>query len=550
MQVKMTQKYLGFGVGLRTKHKQQIINEKPTSIDWFEIISENYFDLDSSGCKQLKKIREDYPFVMHGVSLSIGSSDPLNMEYLKKLKALEQWLQPELVSDHICWTGFQKLNTHDLLPVPYTEEALQNMVDKVLQVQDFLGRKIALENPSTYLEFSDSHIPEWEFINELLAKSDCNLLLDVNNLYVNCFNHNYNPYTYINSLNADKVVQIHMAGHENYGTYIIDTHNSPIIPEVLNLYQYTIQKMGLRNSMIEWDADIPELPILIQELEKLKTIADKTVFEKPSKIILDATSNVKTKQSAALNSLYKLMQESIYHPNQIENLDWIKKGQKALPIEQLDVYIFGYRKRLMDVIRESYSVTEKLVGLKGFNKLTATIIAHNPSVYYDINQYLIQLPEFAKDLVENIHYELMLLESEMLKLNVKSIEQGVSLEKFQQLSPEDLMITNISTTTSVRIISFTNDVYTVYKNLTNNKENLKLDEFKEKQTYILMQKDTNGIANIPISKKEFYFLNSLNKHEDFVSALEECIEDFQISAKECMSLLVKFINENTLKSTN
>jgi uncharacterized protein (UPF0276 family) len=546
----MTQKYLGFGVGLRTKHKQQIINEKPTSIDWFEIISENYFDLESSGCKQLEKIRTDYPFVMHGVSLSIGSTDPLNMEYLKKLKALEQWLQPELVSDHICWTGIQKFNTHDLLPVPYTEEALQNMVDKVLQVQDFLGRKIALENPSTYLEFSDSYIPEWEFINELLVKADCNLLLDINNLYVNCFNHNYNPYTYINTLNADKVVQIHMAGHENYGTHIIDTHNSPIIPEVLDLYQYTIQKIGLRNSMIEWDADIPELPVLIQELEKLKKTANKTVFEKPSKIILDATSNVKTKQAPALNSLYKLMQESIYHPEHIKNIDWIKKGIKALPKEQLEVYVFGYRKRLMDAIRESYPITEKLLGLESFNKLITAITAHNPSIYYDINQYLIQVPKFSKDIVENIHYELMLLESEMLKLDIKSLEEGVTLKEFQQLSPEDLMTTNISTTSSVSVASFTNDIYTIYKNLINNKESLKLAESKEKQTYILMQKDLNGIANIPISKKEFYFLNSLNKQDDFVSALEECIEGFQISIEECMALLEQFINENTLKLAN
>lgn len=549
MQVKMTQKYLGFGVGLRTKHKQQIINEKPTSIDWFEIISENYFDLDSSGCKQLKKIREDYPFVMHGVSLSIGGSDPLNMEYLKKLKALEQWLQPELVSDHICWTGFQKLNTHDLLPVPYTEEALQNMVDKVLQVQDFLGRKIALENPSTYLEFSDSHIPEWEFINELLAKADCNLLLDVNNLYVNCFNHNYDPYTYIDTLHADKVVQIHMAGHENYGTHIIDTHNSPIIPEVLDLYQYTIQKIGLRSSMIEWDADIPELPVLINEVEKLKTIAQKTIQEKSTKINVDTDLKIDSSKTPELTSLYKSMQDAIHHPEEIKNIDWIKKGAKALPIEQLEVYIFGYRKRLMDSIREAYPISEKLIGFKGFNKLASVIVENNPSVYYDINQYLFQIPEYAKEIVEATHYELLKLESEMLKLEIKTIEKGTSLEEFQQLSPEDLMSTGISMTSSTTLISFNHDVYSMHKNLIND-ESLTIDKHTEKQTFILIQKDVNGVANIPISNKEFYFLNSLRKQDNFVSSLEECLEEFQIPVEESMALLGQFINESVLKITD
>jgi len=540
----MNVQYLGFGLGLRKEHKQQVIDEKPRSIDWFEIISENYLDLDSSGCKQLEKIRADYPFVMHGVSLSIGSTDPLDMEYLTKLKALEQWLQPELVSDHICWTGFQKFNTHDLLPVPYTEEALQNMVNKVQQVQDFLGRKIALENPSTYLEFSASYIPEWQFINELLEKADCNLLLDVNNLYVNCFNHNYDPYSYINTLDADRVVQIHMAGHENYGTHIIDTHNSPIIPEVLELYQYTLQKIGLRNSMIEWDADIPELPVLIEELDKLKVIAKKTVKDKSIKIAVQSHSST-SKTSDPLLNLYDTMQSSIHHPQNIKSLDWIKTGKKATPIDQIEIYVFGYRKRLMDAIRESYPITEKWLGTKSFNQLVSVMVEHNPSASYDINEYLLQVPSFAKEVVREMEYELMVLESEMLKIDMKRVQEGATLEEVQQLSSEELLTINISLTSSAKLLTFNNNIQEIYKQVKND-ELAQVDLCTNQQSFVLLQKDEEGVSNVNITEREFCFLESLQKHDGFISALEYGLEQYQLAMEESMGILGKYIHENII----
>lgn len=264
---------LGFGLGLRAPHYDIILDTRPKAVDWFEIISENFMETHKGYWDFLHDLRRDYPIIMHGVSLSIGSTDALDRDYLKKLKALADFLQPPWISDHLCWTGVKGKNTHDLLPLPYTEESLKHTVSRIKEVQDVLGRNILLENPSTYVEFKTSHIPEWEFLTRIVEEANCGLLLDVNNIYVNSFNHGYDATTYIDAMPADRMVQIHLAGHRNLSTHIIDTHDDHVVDEVWKLYAYTIRRFGAVSTMIEWDDNIPEFNVLLAELDKARAAA-------------------------------------------------------------------------------------------------------------------------------------------------------------------------------------------------------------------------------------------------------------------------------------
>lgn len=260
-------KDLGVGVGLRTVHFGRILAEHP-KVDWFEILSENFMDTGGRPLYVLDQVCERYPVALHGVSMSIGSTDPLNREYLRGLKALAARTRAHWVSDHLCWTGVLGRNTHDLLPMPYTEEALAHTVKRVREVSEILERPLILENPSSYVEFKDSTLTEWEFLKRLATEADCGLLLDVNNVYVSAFNHGFDPRDYIDAIPADRVVQFHVAGHTNKGTHIIDTHSDHALPEVWELYRRAWARTGGAATLYEWDADIPELEVLLAEARK------------------------------------------------------------------------------------------------------------------------------------------------------------------------------------------------------------------------------------------------------------------------------------------
>lgn len=277
-----SKEFLGFGLGLRPPHYEDILDDPdgPSSrVDWFEIISENYLVPGGKPIHYLDRVRDRFPLVMHGVSLSIGSVDPLDQEYLTNLKSLAERIEPEWISDHLCWTGFQGINTHDLLPLPYTEEALAHTVDRVGQVQDFLGRQILLENPSTYVGFKDSAIPEEEFLAEIAKRADCHILLDVNNVYVSAFNHGFDAHVYLEAVPSERVRQIHLAGHSNEGTHIIDTHDRKVIDPVWALYADALRLLGPVPTMIERDADIPPFAELVSELDHARAVAGETLAE-------------------------------------------------------------------------------------------------------------------------------------------------------------------------------------------------------------------------------------------------------------------------------
>jgi uncharacterized protein (UPF0276 family) len=277
--------YLGFGLGLRPDHYEVILAERP-KLDWFEIITENYLVEGGKPLYYLDRIREHYPMVMHGVSLSIGSSDPIDLNYLKSVKELAERVQPAWISDHLCWTGVNGINMHDLLPLPYTSEAIQHVVSHIHQVQDYLGRRILIENVSSYLTYEQSEMSEWEFFSEIVCAADCYVLLDVNNIYVSAFNHGFNPEAYLRGMPQERVVQIHLAGHSNNGNYIIDTHDAPVIQEVWDLYALTLKHFGAISAMIERDDNIPELPELLAEVDHARAIAQ-AVLQEPVFAVMD-----------------------------------------------------------------------------------------------------------------------------------------------------------------------------------------------------------------------------------------------------------------------
>lgn len=275
----------GFGLGLRPQHFPEILGEDSDAtkgVDWFEIISENFIGVGGPPLRNMMAVRDRFPMVMHGVSLSIGSTDPLDINYLKGLKELADLVEPELISDHLCWTGVHGLNMHDLLPLPLTEESVEHVASRVMQVQDVLDRRFMLENTSTYVTFEEDEMTEWEFLSEICARADCDILLDVNNIYVSGFNHGFSMDAYLDGVPADRIRQIHLAGHEHNGDYIVDTHDEPVPEYVLDLYAKSVARFGHVPTMIERDANIPPFAELVRELQGVRRIAEKQLDMVPA----------------------------------------------------------------------------------------------------------------------------------------------------------------------------------------------------------------------------------------------------------------------------
>lgn len=270
---------LGYGLGLRSVHYEYVLKNKPP-VDWFELVTENYLAPGGRPRAILHQIRENYPVVLHGLSFNIGTDEPLDMDYLKQLKTLIADVQPEWVSDHLCWTGLDGYTSHDLLPISYTPANLQLCADKVSRIQDFLQRKIVLENPSIYIGFRSSTMSEPEFINALVKATGCQILLDVNNVYVSGFNQGFDPYQYIDSITASAVQQFHLAGHTNNTDHIIDTHDHPVCDEVWELYTHACKRLGPVATLLERDDKIPEFPELMSELGHAKSLQENAIIDR------------------------------------------------------------------------------------------------------------------------------------------------------------------------------------------------------------------------------------------------------------------------------
>lgn len=265
--------HLGYGVGLRDKHYTHVLDTQP-DVDWFEIVSENFLSTDGRPLYILDRVAERYPVVMHGVSMSIGTTDPIDFDYLRQLKNLAHRCDARWVSDHVCWTGLAHANSHDLLPVPYNEDTLAHLVERIRILQDYMERPLGFENASSYLEFVDTTMTEWDFLRHLCDETGCFLLLDINNIYVSCFNHGWDRQAYLDGVPWDRVAQFHLAGHSNEGTHIIDTHADHVIDEVWEMYKVAHERSGGRATLVEWDYDIPEFDVVHAEVLEARDLVE------------------------------------------------------------------------------------------------------------------------------------------------------------------------------------------------------------------------------------------------------------------------------------
>jgi uncharacterized protein len=273
---------LGFGVGLRRCHYSQVLEQHPR-MDWFEAISENFMVEGGRPLQVLEGVRSQYPIVMHGVSLSIGSTDPLNFNYLRQLATIIRRFEPAWVSDHLCWTGVAGRNLHDLLPLPYTDEAVRHVANRIGKVQEILERTILIENVSSYMEFACSQLSEWEFLSAVASEADCAILLDINNIFVNAFNHRFDAIHYIDCVPAERVIQFHLAGHSDHGAYLLDTHDHAVRPEVWALYEHAVGRFGRVPTLIEWDDNIPEFEVLSAAADEARNRCE-AVLRKGSRV--------------------------------------------------------------------------------------------------------------------------------------------------------------------------------------------------------------------------------------------------------------------------
>lgn len=520
---------LGFGMGLRTKHYPDILDKWP-EVDWFEVISENFMETDGRPRRILERVREHYPIVMHGVGLSIGSSDTIDMAYLQKLKALAEWLKPAWVSDHVCWTGINKVNSHDLLPMPYTEESLALIVDNIKRVQDYLGRTILLENPSTYLEFKASHIPEWEFIARMAEEADCGLLLDVNNVYVSCYNHRLDPKTYLDAIPTDRVVQIHLAGHENHGTHIVDTHSDHVVDRVWDLYSYAISRIGAVSTMVEWDENIPEFSVLKAEVEKAKAFAGRPITLQP-----EHNHNQREEHGASTIkgyvNLLGAMQEAILSADmeKAKPEQWIRAKKDFAPDAQLNVYVKGYRYRLFDIVSEDYNATRYRLGDETMDRLLRSFVEETPSNYYNLSRYAQRFPDYIRDVVAPDVYELARLEGILTEVFDEPETLPLSAEALSALDPEAFFTQKLPLRKACRLSTMdyaTNAFYSAF----HQEEKPKPSEKGE--YFLAVFRHEDSVWRMELEKEEYQLLGYLKEGYSIGDALEKYLESDSVTNPE------------------
>lgn len=520
--------FLGFGLGLRVPHYAHILETRPP-VDFFEIISENFMDTDGRPKRNLAKFREHYPIIMHGVAMSIGTADPLNSEYMRKLKALKEEVKPAWISDHLCWTGVAHKTSHDLLPVPYTEEALKHITQRIKDVQDFLEMPIALENPSTYLEFKSSEMPEAEFIARMAEDSGCQLLLDVNNVYVTCYNHRLDAKAYIDTLPLNHVVQIHLSGHSNMGTHIIDTHDDHVVDDVWALYKYVTHKAGrVMNTMIEWDDNIPAFDVVFAELEKAKAAAKDAQNFAPLPDLAVAHAPYRANIVTRLADSQHIMQTAILQGEDDEPDAWIKAKENFSPTDQLGVYINGYRYRLYNVTAEDYPVLKYAMGNDAFDQMLWDCVDTVHSIHFNIARYSSHVPDFlaAHETATAFAVEVARIESAIAQLMDAPETAPLLPEHLAGMTPEAVMDSTLAPRKALQLFALQYPV-NAYYNAVKAEENPELPE--QQPSFLAVYRHDDIVWRMELEENEYHLLTNIFRGLSIGAALEKTQADRGLS---------------------
>ncbi len=383
----------GFGLGLRTAHYNDFL-ERPQPLDWLEIITDNFMVEGGKPLVMLERIRRDYPLVMHGVAMSLGAPVGPDLAYLKRVKALADRVQPLWISDHLCWIGPGPEQLHDLYPLPYTDEAARHVVQSIRRAQDVLGRRLVVENVSSYIDFKDSAASEWQFLSHIARESDCLLLVDVNNIHVSSVNHSFDPLDYLNGLPADRVQQIHLAGHEDHGDWIVDTHDHPVAQPVWELYRQACRRFGRVATMIERDDRIPPLQELLDELAVARGIAGEAFLPAPSPETdtgLEPASN----EPEPLQKLQQLLSAYVLNPAEVHGdaaVARVRAKQDVDARQRLGIYHHAYRSRLAEVLAESFEKTNLYMGSDAFAEDAQAFAVSHPPLVRNLGRYGDGLP--------------------------------------------------------------------------------------------------------------------------------------------------------------
>ena len=375
---------LGFGIGLRPKHYREFLETAP-AVDWVEAISENFMGVGGRPLAVLEKVRRERPVVLHGVSLAVGSVEPLDPRYLKDWKTLVDRIEPSIVSDHLCWGRAHGRYAHDLLPEAFTEEAVHRVAARVRQAQDFLGRRIALENVSSYLTFKQSELTEWEFLAQVAREADCDVLLDVNNIFVSSRNHGFDPDAYLAGIPVERVVQVHLAGHQRRPEIIIDTHDGPVSDEVWALYRRALARFGRVPTLIEWDDAVPALEVVIAEAEKARAVA--TALPLPARGERVGVRGDHSTVSLTSNTQHLLF-AAICDPEPVSEAAQalITEHPPLTAKARLELYAEMYWLRMRDALRGSFPAVHGALGDEHFDALVADFLREHPSTHHSLDR--------------------------------------------------------------------------------------------------------------------------------------------------------------------
>lgn len=537
--------FLGYGLGLRIPHQSHILENKP-NIDWFEVISENYMNAGGKPKRVLEDIREHYPIILHGVGLSVGSPEPVDQRYLQQLKELVEWVNPPWLSDHLCWTGVGGKNSHDLLPVPYTDEMLSHIVDKIKHVQDYLGRRILIENPSSYLEFSGSYIPESEFLAALSEKSDCALLLDVNNVYVSCYNHHLDVKEYMDNLPLDRVVQVHLSGHHNYGSHIVDTHDNYVVDEVWNIYRYLIAKAGREiNTMVEWDNNIPEFSVLEGELNKAKEVAKNAYLANDLVQLYQENSIPNVNQDTFPQVMDNIIEGITNADHNIDLSALLREKSNLSYSEQIGVYQHNYTHGLLGAVSEDYKYLRIFLGEEQMEALLEKFIADVYSENFNIYEYSYMLPEYIKQsgFVEGkteIAYNLALAEAAMRKMFHAPDSIALSLEDLSQIKPEELFDTKLYLVDAACVLKFD---YAMNEILAQYESGELPNDFEPTETYLLVYRENEEIWRVKMQYEEYCLLSQFSQGKSIAQAIDNVSRYLEISEEQSLGYFQQYFSK-------